>query len=215
METAALLAAVADLRPGLVAVPAFLDLAEPDLTAAVRAMGVDSAVVLPLLFTEAFHTRVDVPAAVAAASSATGADLLTGAHLGMGSGVLAALRTSAADAGIADNVEILLLAVGSSDAAANREVESLAQRWAAQRSGPVRAAFATTEPRAATALDGPEFGGAVVPLFAANGLLLDAVRRQAADRRITVASPLGVLLAGLVLRRYDEALAARHRCSPA
>ena len=56
------------LRPGLVAVPAFLDLSEPDLTAAVAALrddlSVAEAIVLPLLFSEAYHATVDAPTAV-------------------------------------------------------------------------------------------------------------------------------------------------------
>ena len=50
----------------ITAVPA-LDLAEPDLGAAVRQLaeaGHTTAVVVPLLFTEAYHATVDVPETV-------------------------------------------------------------------------------------------------------------------------------------------------------
>ena len=47
----------------------------------------------------------------------------------------------------------------------------------------------------------------VVPLFLAPGLLLDATARQAMAIDMEVAEPLGTALAGLVLQRYDEALA--------
>src|SRR6478735_6435737 len=96
--------AVQALRPGLVAVPAFLDLSEPDLTAAVAALQEDGpipeAIVLPLLFTEAFHAKVDAPTAVSEAEAATGVALRLGCILGMGEDVLQALEDSAGRAHI-------------------------------------------------------------------------------------------------------------------
>ena len=44
-------------------------------------------------------------------------------------------------------------------------------------------------------------------MFLAPGLLLDATARQAMALDMEVAEPLGTALAGLVLQRYDEALA--------
>lgn len=181
-EIDALLAAVAARRPGLLAVPAFLDLTEPDLTTAAGALSAPSAVVVPLLFTEAFHTKVDTPAAVAAAREATGVDLVVAGHLGTGDDVLGALRGQAERSEVGDDEEILLLAVGSSDESANGAVAALAEQWAGQRSGVVRAVFATTEPRAAAALAEPGRRGVVVPLFVAGGLLLTTVQRDAPRR---------------------------------
>ena len=110
--------AVQALRPGLVAVPAFLDLSEPDLTTAVAALRDDQsiaeAIVLPLLFSEAYHATVDAPTAVRDAQEATGVSLRLGGILGMGEDVLLALEDSAAAAHIASHEAILLLAVGSS-----------------------------------------------------------------------------------------------------
>lgn len=222
---AEVMAATAALRPGLTAVPAFLDLTSPTLLEAVEAVqasdGVPAAVVLPLLFTEAFHATVDAPAAVAEVTEVTGVQLTLGPILGMGDEVLAALVDSAAAAGIGEDDGIVLLAVGSSRAAANAAVHELAERWAAIRPGPVAAGFATVDsadaPAAATvigrlaqAADGPVRIG-IVPLFLAPGLLLDQVADRAAalvpDGEVRVAAPLGTALAGLVLRRYDEARA--------
>ena len=217
MDTAALLAAVAARRPGLVAVPAFLDLAEPDLTAAVGGLGVATAVVLPLLFTEAFHTRVDSPAAVTAAAAATGTELITGAHLGVGPEVLAALRTRAAEADIDDATEILLLAVGSSDAGANRQVQLLAQRWAA-RAAPVRSARSSRPPSRGRPRRWPSPASPARSFRCSRPPACCSTRcaRQAGSSGTAVAAPLGTLLAGLILQRYDEAVAAaRQRCSPA
>jgi sirohydrochlorin ferrochelatase len=209
--TEELLDAVAALRPGLRAVPAYLDLAEPDLTAALTALDVPEAVVMPLLFTRAFHADVDTPAAIAGAAAATGTRIRRAGILGMGAAVLAALQLRAVEAGIADVDGIVLAAVGSSSASANAAVADLASRWDAERVGPVRAAFATAgEPKVraalelvAAAVDAPARIG-VVPLFAAPGLLLDVIARHAAEFGAPVAEPLGVELAPLILARYDE-----------
>ena len=211
VATAELLAAVADLRPGLRTVPAYLDLAEPDLTAALTSLAAPEAVVLPLLFTQAFHADVDTPTAISEAAAATGTRVRRAGILGMGPAVLAGLQLRAVEAGIADIDGIVLAAVGSSSASANAAVGELAARWAAERSGPVRAAFATAgEPKVRAALESlaaavdPPARVGVVPLFAAPGLLLDVIARHAAEFEAPVAEPLGVELAGLVLERYDE-----------
>jgi sirohydrochlorin ferrochelatase len=207
--------AVQALRPGLVAVPSFLDLSEPDLCAAVNAlcddMPIAEAIVLPLLFTEAFHATVDAPTAVREASAATGVQLRLGGILGMGDDVLMALQDSAGRAHIAAHEAILLLAVGSSRAEANDAVHELAERWSRCRPGPVWAGFATTGEPSATAVfarakaTGRRLG--LVPLFLAPGLLLDGAAKTAMEIDAEVAEPLGTALAGLVLQRYDEALA--------
>ena len=207
--------AVQALRPGLVAAPAFLDLAEPDLTAAVTALQQDGpiteAIVLPLLFTEAFHASIDAPTAVREAAEATGVALRMGCILGMGDDVLEALQDSAGRAHIGAHEAILLLAVGSSRDSANEAVKDLADRWSRLRPGPVWAGFATTgEPQATAVLERGRKERrrlGVVPLFLAPGLLLDATARQAMELDMEVAEPLGAALAGLVLQRYDEALA--------
>ena len=208
---AALLEAVAVLRPGLTVVPAFLDLAEPDLTAALGGLGAPEVVVLPLLFSEAFHAGVDTPQAIREASEATGTRVRRAGILGMGPAVLAALQLRAIEAGIGDAGGIVLAAVGSSSPTANTAVVALAERWSRERPGPVRAAFATAgEPKVPAALAalarsdraaGPGVG--VVPLFVAPGLLLDVIARHAAEFGAPVAEPLGTELAELILERYD------------
>ena len=184
--------AVQALRPGLLAAPAFLDLSEPDLTTAVMRMraatSVDDAIVLPLLFTEAFHAKVDAPTAVREAQQATGVSLHLGDILGMGEDVLQALDDSACRAHISAHEAILLLAVGSSRDEANLAVHDLAERWSERRVGPVWAGFATTgEPQATVVLQravAQRRRIGVVPLFLAPGLLLDAIAAQGqGDRR--------------------------------
>ncbi|MTD12876.1 sirohydrochlorin chelatase [Nakamurella sp. YIM 132087] len=199
-----LMAAVGALRPGLVARPAFLELSEPGLLPVVRETG--PAVVVPLLFGEAFHATADVPDQVAAARAETGAALTISAVLGTGDEVLEALQVRAAEARIDDARDILLLAVGSSHSTANAAVEQMAARWSARRTGAVRTGFATCAPRAEDVLDRLDRPG-IVPLFLAPGLLLDKVLRHPSAAGCPFAAPLGTGLAALVLQRYDEALA--------
>ena len=204
----ALMRAVAELRPGLSTASAFLDLSEPNLTDVVGSLSADRAVVVPLLFAQAFHARVDVPEAVAAAATAGGVPLETSEILGLGPAVLSALQRAAVAAGVVDTQEILLLAVGTSDDVANAGVHDLAERWAALRSAPVRAVFATAAPRVADVLaEARDTVPAVVSLFLAPGLLLDGVIRRADPLGVTVTPPLGTAMAQLVLDRYDAVLA--------
>ncbi len=101
----------------------------------------------------------------------------------------------------------MLLAVGSSDPIANKAVEDLAELWASIKGAPVRAVFATTEPRALTALaEVWTTPPAIVPLFLAPGLLLDQVGRRAAELGLPVTEPLGVSMVQIVLARYDAIL---------
>lgn len=202
-----LMSAVAALRPGLITYSAFLDLSEPDLPVAVAGLNGPAAVVVPLLFAQAFHARVDVPQAVSAAAEPSGIALTTGEILGLGPEVLLALKGQADDAGVRADQEILLLAVGTSDPLANQAVDELAARWASSRQASVRAVFATTAPRALDALAQPwQTPPAIVSLFLAPGLLLDKVCTRAAERGVVVTPPLGESMAQLVLDRYDAAL---------
>ncbi len=208
--------AAAALRPGLRAIPSFLDLSEPDLVTAISVAraesGFDEAIVVPLLFTDAYHATVDVPTTVGNAQQQTGVALSLAGILGMGEEVLAALDESAARAHIATYEAILLLAVGSSRSSANEAVHHLARRWSERRVGPVWAGFATVgTPSAAEVLtrattEGRRIG--IVPLFLAPGLLLDQVAAQAYPAGVDVAAPLGTALAELVLQRYLEVLPA-------
>ena len=203
----ALMTAVAALRPGLTVTSAFLDLSEPDLSTAVARLDEPRAVVVPLLFAQAFHARIDVPQAVAEAAGHTGTELVTGEILGLGPDVLGALQEQAQRAGVRPDQEILLLAVGTSDPRANEAIDDLAQLWASTRRGPVRAVFATTAPRAADALaESGDTPPVVVSLFLAPGLLLDQVAAVATARGVLVTEPLGVAMAQSVLDRYDAAL---------
>jgi sirohydrochlorin ferrochelatase len=190
---------------------AFLDLTAPDLDAVageLAAAGHAGAVVVPLLFTDAFHAGVDVPATVRAAAQTSGVQLRTADILGTGDDVLGVLSSAARAAGMADDAPVLLYAVGSSRTAANDAVRELADRLAAGRSGPVRAGFGTTDPRGAEIAEELAIAGPVgiLPLFVSPGLLLDPMIHLARDRGWPTAPPLGTRLAGLIAARYSAQL---------
>lgn len=194
-------------------VPAYLDLAEPDLGAAVGRLaeaGHTAALVVPLLFTEAYHATIDVPETVRDVSASLPLELIVADILGTGDDVADLLRQSMVTAGITDQSSVLLFAVGSSNPAANDAVVDLATRLAEGRQGPVRACFGTCRPSVADALDGlPEPVGAL-PLFLADGLLLAPLRRLASERGWQLAEPLGERAADLVRNRYEAAAAQTH-----
>jgi sirohydrochlorin cobaltochelatase len=188
---------------------AFLDLAAPDLNtvaAELAASGHRRAVVVPLLFTVAFHATVDVPQAVQAAAHTAGIELEVAHILGTGDDVVALLVTALADAGVRPGTSVLVYAVGSSNSAANQAVVELAARLSRRHSAPVQAAFATCAPRPAEVLDALPEPVAILPLFLADGLLLDPARALAASHGWTLVEPLGERAAAVVLERYRSAL---------
>jgi sirohydrochlorin ferrochelatase len=196
---------------GVLARVAYLDLAQPDLESValeLAAAGHAEAVVVPLLFTSAFHATVDAPDAVRRAAAASGLKLLIADILGTGDDLAELLSEGLMEAAVPANRSVLLFAVGSSNPAANTSVVDLAARLSAGRTGEVRAAFGTTDPRPATVLDGLPEPIAVLPLFLAEGLLLDPLRVMSAERGWSMIDPLGDRAAAIVLRRYDGARAA-------
>jgi sirohydrochlorin cobaltochelatase len=201
------MAAVAE-RAKITALPAYLDLAEPDLQSAIgrlAAAGHARAVVVPLLFTEAYHATIDVPQTVRDVGVSADFQLIIADILGTGGDVADLLRSNAVDAGITDRGSMLLFGVGSSNPAANAAVVDLAARLAEGRNGLVRACFGTCRPGVADVLDGLAEPIAVLPLFLAEGLLLAPVRKLAAERGWLLAEPLGERATDLVLRRYEAA----------
>lgn len=196
---AELLAAVAARLPGVAVRLAFLDHGPPDVgTALARlaAEGACGAVVVPLLLTAGYHSRVDLPRALAGAPLPVG----YGSVLGPDRRLATALAGRLAEAGVPADAPVVLAAAGSSDPAAQAQVRRMAELLGVRRSGPVTAAFATqagpTVP-AALAAAGP--GAAVAAYFLAPGRLLDRVGAASA--------PLGAhpAVADLVAQRYRAA----------
>ena len=171
-----------------------MTLREPDLSAAAQQLadaGHATAVVVPLLFTEAYHATVDVPETVRDVAGSLPLELVVADILGTGEDVAQLLRQSMDEAGIDDDSSVLLFAVGSSKPDANAAVFDLAARLAAGRRSPVRACFGTCAPGVADVLDGMPEPIAILPLFLTEGLLLSPVRELAFHHGWRMAEPLG------------------------
>lgn len=204
------MAAVAE-QAQIPALPAYLELAKPDLGAAARQLadvGHATAVVVPLLFTEAYHATIDVPETVGDVAKSLPLQLVVADILGTGDDVARLLVRAMDDAGIDDHNSVLLFAVGSSKPEANEAVFDLAARLARGRRHPVRACFGTCAPGVADVLDGLPEPIAILPLFLAEGLLLSPVRELAFHHGWRMAEPLAERAAELVRKRYDTAYAA-------
>jgi sirohydrochlorin cobaltochelatase len=205
-----LMAAVAG-QGRLLARAAFLDLTEPDLDQVATELAVEGfrrAVVVPLLFTMAFHATIDAPETVREAADRAGVQLTVAEILGTGPDVLDLIHGGAARAGIGPASSILLYAVGSSRPGANEAVHDLARRLADLRGRPALAAFGTMDPKPEAVIPLlPEPIG-VLPLFLSPGLLLEPMARLAAEQGWPIAEPIGTAAAPLVLDRYRAALTA-------
>ncbi|MBK4138910.1 sirohydrochlorin chelatase [Corynebacterium macginleyi] len=195
---------------------AHLEFNTPDLTAAAGDLarcGADTAVVIPLLFTQGYHQRVDVPRVIAAAEEAAGLRLVQGECLGGGGTVRDADRREAAEAELAAvlaarahprDTHHVIYAVGSSRAAANDSVRRLAARVSRLTGTPATAAFATRGGSSDIhALARSTARMRVIPLFVTAGLLLKPL--SSTPSNVTVDPVLGTDLAGIVAARYHIA----------
>ena len=183
---------------------AHLEFNEPDLTTAAlefAQLGETDAIVVPLLFTQGYHQRVDVARALADASQASHLSLHLTAGLGTGEDIARVLasRTLPGDS------HVVIYSVGSSDTAANDAIRELAHRTFALTGVPTTVEFATRGGREGIVSLCREYPDParvrVIPLFVAEGLLLDRLAGVPA----TVDRPLGTDLAGLVVDRFRQA----------
>lgn len=204
---------------GVEAIAAHLDFTSPTLREAAVQLsrgGVRRAVVVPLLFTHAYHAKHDVPAALEEAREASGLQLALTPGLGTGPDVAQVLAERArADAPA--GAHLVLYSVGSSDTAANQSVIDLAHDVGTATGHTIEVIPAT---------GGQGTGGAalvetalcherihVLPLFVTQGLLLRRVTDQfdhierATGARLTASAPLETALAGVVGQRHRDALA--------
>lgn len=199
------------LRPELDVRPAFLQRSAPsvcDVLAAVTAGGV----VVPFLLGDAYHAGVDIPAMI----EKSGAAVRQAEVLGDDPALVSVLRLRLAEAGVSPDepgVGVIVVAVGSSDTAANartalvtREV-CVGTRWAG-----AAIAFATgPHRRVADAADELHAAGAgrvvLAPWFLAPGRLTDRVAAYADAHALSMSEPLGAeeRVAMTVLQRYDAA----------
>ena len=127
-----------------------------------KAKGHKHATVVPLLFTNAYHHKVDVPALV---NAHTELNLELSPHLGTGEDIAEILAPN-----IPAGAYPVVYAVGSSHSAANADVEKLAARLGGE------AIFATNSTR--TLADVNHARIHILPLFVTEGLLLEKLRAE-------------------------------------
>ena len=206
------------MRPDLRVEPAFLDLSSPrfeDVVDRLVAEGHQEIVVVPLLLTEAYHAKIDVPGAVETAA-ARHQDILIKATnvLGVESAFFDVLDKRLREVLSKNRVReldaLVLAAAGSSDPLANAMVSRAARTWGARHHLPTIAAFASAAPPAAgEAVRAHRADGrrhiAVGSLFLAPGFFPDRVAELALEAgAVAVAEPLGVdvEVARVILARY-------------
>jgi sirohydrochlorin ferrochelatase len=205
-------------RPDLRVEPAFLELSRPSFDTVVDRLvkaGYDEIVVVPLLLTRAYHAKVDVPEAIAAAG-ARHENLRIRATdvLGLEPVFLEVLdrrlRAALKAARVRELDALVLAAAGSSDALANQAVTRLARLWGSTHRLPTLAAYASAAPPA-TGEAVRQFRAegrrhiAVGSLFLAPGTLPDRAAELALEAgAVAVSAPLGAdpEVARIVLARY-------------
>jgi sirohydrochlorin ferrochelatase len=222
----ALARTVAALRPGSDVRLVYLSHTAPALGAGIAAVseaGHGAAVLVPLLLTEAYHDRVDIPAALAESRAAGPsptvyrAAVLGPSPSGLVDGhLLAALCRRLAEADAAYDA-IALAAAGSRFGPARSSVSMVAAALGERLGIPCAAGYASASaPTVAEAVTrlrrvvgaGSRIG--VASYFLAPGVLHDRILRVGAEAGVdAVSAPLGAAreLARLVLARADAAVA--------
>ncbi len=211
--------AVADrlrrMRPGLDVRVAFCELNSPRL-ADVLTPHLADPVVTPLLLADAYHARIDIPRQIASC----GVTVRQADVLGEDERLVSVLRQRLAELGankLDSELGVLVLAIGSSHAAANARTTQVARKlMAGTRWAGATTAFVTgTGPSLTEAAHRLRHRGArrlvIAPWFLAPGRLTDRLQKYAAAEGIPMAAPLGAhrLVAETVLDRFDEAVADR------
>lgn len=205
---AELVAQTADLLPGVRVVPAFVDVEEPAVDTVVAEWVAEGpVVVVPLLLSTGFHTRVDIARAVARHARAVAT-----APLGPHDLLVDVLASRLEEAGIRADDGIVLAAAGSTDPAAAVDVRDMAERLAARRGGVVHTGFAAGAGRRITdaVAAAREAGAARVGIASyvlAPGHFARVIAAAGGD---IVTAPLApdVRVAEVVVARYRAGLAA-------
>ncbi|MDX6204186.1 MAG: hypothetical protein QOF39_243 [Frankiales bacterium] len=203
---AELVALVASMRPGLDVKLSWLDHASPRVRD-LAAKADRPLVAVPLLLSTGYHVRHDIPQAVSVAP----VPVMIARRLGPHPLLVDALVERLAEAGWAGGpARLVLVAAGSSHAAAKRDVDDLAALVSARLGLPVATGFAAAEPAIRTVVESVRAGAGEGPVVVVNYLLspgqfADKVAACTAD---VVPEPIGAhpAVARLVLERYDAAL---------
>lgn len=206
-------------RPELRVDTAYLDHAAPSVGQALSTLageGHDDVVVLPLLLTAAYHSKTDLPGALAKARMRhPRMRFRYGDTLGPHPGLTTALerRLSAAGVRTGDpDTAVVLAAAGSSDTGSNATIARIAAQWEARGWWGVTPAYASAaSPTPGEAVRALRSAGAprvaLASYFLAPGYFSDKVREgalQAGADRVSEVLGAAPELAGVVIDRYDE-----------
>lgn len=209
------LTALAGEIAGVDALSAHLEFDEPSLVDAARqaaARGHDTAIVVPLLFTHAFHAKHDAPAVLEKARKETGMDLRLAEGLGTGEEVASVLNRRLLD-DAPDNAHVVLYPVGTSDpegVAALSELVVLLEQISGRGVSIVPATGGGHPGAGLVEVATHHEAVHILPLFVTHGLLLDRITnlitriQDATGARITHSAPLTTDLAALVAGRITQ-----------
>ncbi|MDO4927779.1 MAG: CbiX/SirB N-terminal domain-containing protein [Corynebacterium sp.] len=195
-EAAPLTAEITKAAADILSVPWHTtDLDNPDFAAVEEAVAQGKhVVVIPMLFTKAFHATVDVPAAIAEIDTSGPGHVVLADILGTGDDI-AEVISNIAQAEAPEDAPLAIYAVGSSHDAANVAVADLTTQVSKLTGRDVDLYFATRG-----GLDiRPD--AHVIPLFTTFGLLLNRIADHEQQSK-----PLGMRLVDIVVSRYREAV---------
>lgn len=203
---AALVEQTRELAPGIRVEAAFVDVETPAVDDVVdRCIADGPVVVVPLLLSTGFHTKVDIARAVGRHPGRAVAVAALGPH----DLLVDVLASRLGEAGVHDGV--VLAAAGSSDPAAAVDVESVAARLSARLGAAVHVGFAAGAGRripdaVAAARDAGATRVAVASYVLAPGFFAQVIARAGGD---AVTAPLAPdpRLAAIVAERYREGVA--------
>ena len=212
-EVNGLRAGIAELRPGLDVREAYVDVQDPDLVDVMAGLPEgEQAVIVPLLLSVGFHTKVDIAKAARGRDGSTASEPL-GPDLRLAEILDQRLR----EAGATEHDAVVLAAAGSTNPKASVSVEELAEHLRALRSNRIVPAYgAAAKPSVPDAVaslraefPGGEGQGRVIiaSYLLAHGFFHDQLAKAEAD---IVTEPLlpSRLMAEIALDRYDAAVAA-------
>ncbi|KQB86095.1 sirohydrochlorin chelatase [Corynebacterium lowii] len=190
---------------GETAVSAYLELQRPvlrDVVTELARQGHRHAIVVPLLFTDAYHARHDAPRALHDASD-LGVQLMLAPPLGLGDEI-ASLLVQVIKEDTDSPIHVVLWAVGSSDQVANERMRALGVTVAKRAGYSVTTLFATRGGLEALQKITQKYSRVhLLPLFVAPGLLFDLAMNSGCA--FSYSLPLGSRLAEVVARRYEHA----------
>ncbi|MDT3329247.1 MULTISPECIES: sirohydrochlorin chelatase [Microbacterium] len=196
------------LLPGVAVEEAFVDVQQPEIDDVVRATAPRDAIVVPLLLSTGFHTKVDIARAVTDAGHRATATAALGPHPLLADLLATRLR----EVGLAPGDAVVLAAAGSSDPAASVDVAAMADLLRERVAAPVSVGFAAGGgTRIDAAVSAARDAGArrvvAASYVLAPGFFADVIARAGADAVTTPLAP-DAAVAAVVVERYLAAVRA-------